>query len=90
MQALLACFLLLASTAQALYFFIDGATPKCFYEELPKDTLVSGHYVAEEYEERASAWQEHQGLNIFITVDVRDATTSRAPTAVPCDMTWHS
>lgn len=29
---------------QALYFYLDGAsaTPKCFYEELPKDTLVVG------------------------------------------------
>lgn len=30
--------------AQALYFYLDGASasPKCFYEELPKDTLVVG------------------------------------------------
>ena len=27
---------------QALYFYIEGTTPKCFYEELPKDTLVVG------------------------------------------------
>jgi len=30
------------SQVQALYFFIDGTTPKCFFEELPKDTLVVG------------------------------------------------
>jgi len=32
--------------AQALYFYLDGAstTPKCFYEELPKDTLVVGKH----------------------------------------------
>lgn len=70
MQALLS-LLWLVSTAQALYFFIDGATPKCFYEELPKDTLVSGQYAAEEYDDRTASWQQHQGLNIFITVDVR-------------------
>ena len=31
---------------QALYFYLDGASasPKCFYEELPKDTLVVGKY----------------------------------------------
>lgn len=28
--------------AQALHFFIDGAVQKCFFEELPKDTLVVG------------------------------------------------
>jgi hypothetical protein len=38
---LLSTTLLLIPT-QALYFYIDGTTPKCFYEELPKDTLVVG------------------------------------------------
>jgi hypothetical protein len=28
--------------SQALHFFMDGAVQKCFYEELPKDTLVVG------------------------------------------------
>jgi p24 family protein alpha len=28
--------------SQALYFYIDGPTQKCFFEELPKDTLVVG------------------------------------------------
>lgn len=32
----------LAVPAQALHFFLDGAVQKCFYEELPKDTLVVG------------------------------------------------
>lgn len=26
----------------SLYFYLDGLSPKCFYEELPKDTLVVG------------------------------------------------
>ena len=26
----------------ALYFYMDGQSPKCFFEELPKDTLVVG------------------------------------------------
>lgn len=33
---------LLTSQVQALYFYIDGPTQKCFFEELPKDTLVVG------------------------------------------------
>ncbi|KAK1253532.1 hypothetical protein MKX07_001609 [Trichoderma sp. CBMAI-0711] len=57
------------AAAQALYFYIDGGTPKCFYEELPKDTLVVGHYSAEEWDDRANMWQEHQGISIYITVD---------------------
>ena len=27
---------------QAVYFYLEGTNPKCFYEELPKDTLVVG------------------------------------------------
>ena len=33
---------LLFSQVQALYFYMDGSAPKCFFEELPKDTLVVG------------------------------------------------
>jgi hypothetical protein len=32
----------LALPTQALHFYLDGAVQKCFYEELPKDTLVVG------------------------------------------------
>lgn len=63
--------LTLASAAQALYFFVDNQTPKCFYEELPKDTLVVGHYSAEEWDPRGNAWQQHAGISIYISVDVR-------------------
>lgn len=34
--------ILFALPVHSLYFYIDGTTPKCFYEELPKDTLVVG------------------------------------------------
>ena len=40
--SLLAGLALLATQAQALYFYIDGPSQKCFFEELPKDTLVVG------------------------------------------------
>lgn len=63
--------LALSSVAQALYFYVDGTTPKCFYEELPKDTLVVGHYKAEEWDEHRQAWWPHEGISIFISVDVR-------------------
>ena len=46
MQLHLSTLLLAASfavhQASALYFYIDGASPKCFFEELPKDTLIVG------------------------------------------------
>ena len=34
--------LALITPANSLYFFLEGGAPKCFYEELPKDTLVVG------------------------------------------------
>merc|ERR1712000_1000 len=61
--------LMLASAAHALYFFIDAATPRCFFEDLPKDTLVVGHYGAEEWDDRANSWQQHAGISIYISVD---------------------
>ena len=61
----------LLSVAQALHFFIDSSTMKCFYEELPKDTLVVGHYHAQEWNEQAGDWQQHEGISIYISVDVR-------------------
>ncbi|KAG6002963.1 hypothetical protein E4U21_002491 [Claviceps maximensis] len=69
MKHLLLPILSLVSAAQALYFYVDGATPKCFFEELPKDTLVVGHYVAEEYDDRVNAWQQHGGISMYISVD---------------------
>ncbi|KAI0452438.1 emp24/gp25L/p24 family/GOLD [Xylaria acuta] len=59
----------LSTVAQALYFFIDGTQPKCFYEELPKDTLVVGHYTAEEYDDNSRTWSKHDGLSVYISVD---------------------
>jgi hypothetical protein len=56
---------------QSLYFFIDGTTPKCFYEELPKDTIVVGHYSAEEFNADHNGYVKSEWLNIFISVDVR-------------------
>ncbi|KAK0615007.1 emp24/gp25L/p24 family/GOLD-domain-containing protein [Bombardia bombarda] len=62
-------FLCLGTLAKALYFYIDGTTPKCFFEELPKDTLVVGHYTAEEWDDQRQAWWKHDGISIYISVD---------------------
>ena len=39
--ALLSFFSLLLPT-NALYFYMEGRQTKCFFEDLPKDTLVAG------------------------------------------------
>lgn len=38
------------SPANALYFYLDGTTQKCVYEELPKGTLVVGRTRFDPYE----------------------------------------
>lgn len=48
----LLAFLCLLAPSQALYFYLDGTTPKCFYEELPKDTLVVGRLEMTPLQER--------------------------------------
>jgi len=68
MKALLP-LLSLGAAARALYFYIDGAAPKCFFEELPKDTLVVGHYDASEWDDNRQAWWKHDGISIYISVD---------------------
>ncbi|EAQ84630.1 conserved hypothetical protein [Chaetomium globosum CBS 148.51] len=59
----------LATMARALYFYVDVTTPKCFFEELPKDTLVVGHYSAEEWNDQRHMWEKHDGISIYISVD---------------------
>ncbi|KAI1105092.1 emp24/gp25L/p24 family/GOLD-domain-containing protein [Jackrogersella minutella] len=61
--------LMMGTVAQALYFFLDGTTAKCFFEELPKDTLVVGHYTAEEWDDNTRSWSKHDGISIYISVD---------------------
>ncbi|KAK3316708.1 emp24/gp25L/p24 family/GOLD-domain-containing protein [Apodospora peruviana] len=68
MRALLP-LLSLGTVAQALYFYIEGTQPKCFFEELPKDTLVVGHYTAEEFDDHRNTWAKHDGISIYISVD---------------------
>ncbi|KAL2149133.1 hypothetical protein VTH82DRAFT_8481 [Thermothelomyces myriococcoides] len=59
----------LAAMARALYFYIDVTKPNCFFEELPKGTLVVGHYTAEEWNDQRQVWDKHDGLSIYISVD---------------------
>lgn len=59
----------LAGAVSALHLYIDGSKPKCFFEELPKDTLVVGHYNAEEWDDHVQTWTKHDGISIYISVD---------------------
>jgi len=65
----LASLALLISQAQALYFYIDGPTQKCFFEELPKDTMVVGSYTATQWNEQSRTYIQNNEMGIYITVD---------------------
>lgn len=51
----LAIFMLtMARFVTPLYFYFEAGSSKCFFEQLPADTIVVGHYYMEE-------WDDHQG-----------------------------
>lgn len=52
-----------------LYFYVDQNSPKCFFEDLPKDTLVVGKYRAETWDPNTSKWLSTNNLQVHITVD---------------------
>merc|ERR1712093_537100 len=65
------CALLCAALVQqasALYFYLQAGAQKCFIEELPRDTIVVGHYKAEERQESSKSWFLNDQLGIQIVV----------------------
>ncbi|KAF2127253.1 hypothetical protein P153DRAFT_368568 [Dothidotthia symphoricarpi CBS 119687] len=59
----------LAIPTQALHFFMDGAVQKCFFEELPKDTLVVGHYHIEVWDDATKSYLTKPDVGVFVTVE---------------------
>ena len=52
----------------ALHFYMDGRQTKCFFEELPKDTLVVGNYKAEIINTNSKTYYVEPSLTMHITV----------------------
>jgi hypothetical protein len=48
---------------------MEGQQTKCFFEELPKDTLVAGHYKAEILNQQTNTYVVDFSLNMVVTVD---------------------
>ncbi|KAE8373460.1 emp24/gp25L/p24 family/GOLD-domain-containing protein [Aspergillus bertholletiae] len=61
--------LCLSVPVNALYFYIDGRQPKCFFEELPKDTLVVGTYSTQVINQQSTTYSVDSSLKMLITVD---------------------
>ncbi len=69
MKLIAASLLLLASAANCLHFYVQTDESKCFYEDLPKDTIVVGKYEALEYDTQSKDYVKSEHLQVEITVD---------------------
>ncbi|KAI8600377.1 emp24/gp25L/p24 family/GOLD-domain-containing protein, partial [Dissophora ornata] len=66
------CLLVLLSILPSvfgLYFYLEGSEQKCFTEELPKETLVSAHYTAEEWSDDLKKFVINKDVIIEVIVD---------------------
>ncbi|TPX34575.1 hypothetical protein SmJEL517_g02871 [Synchytrium microbalum] len=70
MRTLIQCLLVLAIVSQcsSLYFYLEGGESKCFIEELPMQTVVLGHFKAEEWNDQHQRYMENpaSGIQIFV------------------------
>lgn len=65
-----AILLSVLSVTNALHFYVSTDETKCFYEELPKDTIAVGKFAAYEYSPEANDYVENNNnLKVEITVD---------------------
>ncbi|VEU20718.1 DEKNAAC101569 [Brettanomyces naardenensis] len=65
----LGSLLLLASVANCLHFYVETDESKCFFEDLPKDTIVVGKYEAYEFDSSKNDYVNSNHLQVEITVD---------------------
>lgn len=67
---ILAAFLVLLQVTNGLHFYLRTGETRCFFEELPQDSLVVGKIDASEYNEATNDYHKNQNLRVEITVDV--------------------
>jgi hypothetical protein len=68
----IACLLgiiFLPRTSNAVYFYLEGNEPKCFIEELPKETMVVCTYSTEELSDVDGLFRENPNIGIQMTVE---------------------
>ncbi|KAI9489680.1 emp24/gp25L/p24 family/GOLD-domain-containing protein [Zychaea mexicana] len=66
---LLVSLAIFAQVSDALYFYLEGTEKKCFLEELPKETMVTGTYKAEQFSAVQNQWIVNPDVRIQITVE---------------------
>ncbi|KAJ1994213.1 emp24p/erv25p- protein [Dimargaris cristalligena] len=53
--------------AQPLHFYLHNTERKCFLEELPKHTVVTGHFIAKEWIEQEKRLIDNPSIGIQVT-----------------------
>lgn len=66
----LGIFLALLQVTNALHFYLETGESRCFFEELPKDTLVVAKVQALEFDDRSKDFVQNRNLRLEFTVDV--------------------
>lgn len=66
---LLVAFFCLFSQAFGLHFYLNTNEVRCFYEELPEDTLVVGKIDAYEKKDQTETYVKNENLYLEITVE---------------------
>ncbi|KAK0535189.1 emp24p/erv25p- protein [Tilletia horrida] len=61
-------FALQLVSVQGLYFYLEAGDEKCFIEELPNDTVVVGHYFAEEWDTEKKEFKISDDFKVKILV----------------------
>lgn len=63
-------FACLFSAVNALHFYVNTDETKCFFEELPKDTIAVGKFAVYEFDSNSNDYVENNNnLKVEITVD---------------------
>lgn len=60
--------LMLVRSVRPLYFYFEAGERKCFYEQLPLDTIVVTHYYTEEWDDAQQQYDIPTDLGIGIVV----------------------
>lgn len=66
----IAALVMLLQLSNALHFYVKTGETKCFYEELPENTLVVGKIDAYEKQDHSNEYFKNPNLKVQITVEV--------------------
>ncbi|ANZ75389.1 BA75_02602T0 [Komagataella pastoris] len=69
MSKLLTLLFLLVGITNAFHFYVDTDETKCFYEELPKDTIAVGKYEVYELNLNTREYEKVNNLKVELTVE---------------------